>query len=168
MQCLSYLDNNTLLFGVLPAVHSLPSVTASLFGRSDGRRVLLSRFGGCSDAALWSEELLAEWRLSEFSKQRAEVEKRYTFADVNKAIIDKVVEPLKRGAASAQARGALGSRPRPAESRQQVPRPRHAAEEGGYTAAALPTVTSRYPTAARRLCTRSNSGYSATDVPDSA
>ena len=61
-QCVDYLDTNSLLFGLLPAVHSLAAVTAALTNGAYGRRALLVRYGAWSDAALWSAELLSEWR----------------------------------------------------------------------------------------------------------
>ena len=61
--CADYLDTNSLLYGLLPATHSLRSVTtAALAGSRYWRGVLLRRFGVWSDAALWSAELLNEWR----------------------------------------------------------------------------------------------------------
>ena len=77
-QCVSYLDTNSLLFGLLPAVHSLRAVSATLTGSSYGHRALVSRYGAWSDAKLWSAELLSEWRRHGFDKQRAEVRKRCT------------------------------------------------------------------------------------------
>ena len=73
LECFSFLDTNSLLFGLLPAVHSLPAITAAMFNSANGRCTLLSRFGAASDAALWSQQLLDKWRRECFKKQRAGV-----------------------------------------------------------------------------------------------
>ena len=70
LECLSFCDANSLLFGVLPAIRSLPAVSAALASSTVGRRVLLSRLGAVSDAALWSEQLLREWRREGFEQQK--------------------------------------------------------------------------------------------------
>ena len=75
--CVSYLDTNSLLFGLLPAMHSLSAVTAALADPAYARRVLLARFGAVSDCALWSEALLSEWRGTGFVQQRADISERY-------------------------------------------------------------------------------------------
>ena len=75
--CLAYLDTNSLLFGLLPALHSLPAVTAALTHSTYGRRVLLARYGAWSDTALWSAELLSEWRREGFEQQRGTLKERY-------------------------------------------------------------------------------------------
>ena len=71
----SYLDINSLLFGLLPAVHSLPSFTTAFNSDMYGRRVLLSRFGALCDAALWSTRLLDEWRCHKLRQDCAELSK---------------------------------------------------------------------------------------------
>ena len=67
-----YLDTNSLLFGLLPAVHSLAAFTAALTSSSYGRRVLVARYSTFSDAALWSNELLSALRDEGFNQQRVE------------------------------------------------------------------------------------------------
>ena len=71
--CVDYLDTNSLLFGLLPAVHSLPAITTALVSSACGRRALLSRYGAWSDATLWSAELLSEWRVSAVERGRLTV-----------------------------------------------------------------------------------------------
>lgn len=78
---MDYLDLNSLLFGVVPAMHALPSVTAALTSNTYGRRVLLSRYGAWNDAALWSAELLSKWQTEGFEQQRQEAAKWYEISD---------------------------------------------------------------------------------------
>ena len=77
LHCLSFLDTNSLLFGALPAVHSLRELATVVSSAAYGRRVMLERFGAVSDAALWSDELLAEWHCVSFQKHRAAARKWY-------------------------------------------------------------------------------------------
>ena len=69
----SYLDMNSILFGFIPAVHSLPSATIAFNDDTYGRPMLLSRYGALCDAALWEAELLCEWRLDKLSRDAAEL-----------------------------------------------------------------------------------------------
>ena len=96
LQCADYLDTNSLLYGLLPAVHSLPAAKAALTSSSYGRRVLLSRYGAWSDAALWSGELLSKWRQVAFHKQKAEVMNEYESFPLAEETIRKLCEQLDR------------------------------------------------------------------------
>ena len=75
--CVDYLDTNSVLFGLLPAAHSLPAVAAALSSSKYGRRVLVSRYGAWSDAGMWHAELLGEWRRDGFEQQKAEVKVKH-------------------------------------------------------------------------------------------
>ena len=99
LECLSFLDTNSLLYGALPAMHSLPAVTAKLNSSVIARRVLLSRFGAASDVELWSEQLLSEWRREGFDKKRAAVKQRYMYrwaAEKKKQAIATASEQVDR------------------------------------------------------------------------
>ena len=68
--CADFLDATSILHGLLPALYSLPSVSTSIDNSTYGRRVLLSRYGAYSDAALWSAELLSAWRRDSEQQQQ--------------------------------------------------------------------------------------------------
>ena len=78
----SYLDTNSLLFGLIPAAHSLPSLAKALNDGRYGRPMLLSRYGALCDAALWSAGLLGEWRLDKLRRDAAELEKQWESINV--------------------------------------------------------------------------------------
>ena len=81
-ECVDFLDVNSILYGLLPAAHSLPSVSAALTSNTYGRRALLSRYGAWSDVGLWSAELLSEWRRQrseQFGRQRAAPHEREVY-----------------------------------------------------------------------------------------
>ena len=90
--CMEYLDTNSLLFGALPALHSLPTVTAALTSNAYGRRVLMSRFGAWSDARLWSAELLTQWRTEGFERQREEVVDRHQYSSGAEKVVAALLE----------------------------------------------------------------------------
>ena len=77
--CADYLDTNSLLFGLLPAVHSLPSLATAFTSSACAHRVLVDRYGRWSDAGLWRCELLTKWRVDGFEQQRTYI-KRHTDA----------------------------------------------------------------------------------------
>ena len=94
--CASYLDTNSLLFGLLPALHSLPAVTTALMTSMNGRCILLSRFGASSDAALWSEQLLDKWRRVGFKQQRASVKPSWSAWDDSKKLKERTVKACEQ------------------------------------------------------------------------
>ena len=95
--CLDYLDTNSLLFGLLPAVHSLPRISAALTSSSYGRRVLLARYGAYSDVGLWDEAVLSEWRSEGFHVQKQDVMEKYDYdLKVADALCEQVDEAESR------------------------------------------------------------------------
>ena len=100
-QCVDYLDANSLLFGLLPAVHSLPAVTAAIANSTYGRRALISRYGACSDAALWSGALLMKWREEGFeqhvaSETKGRVARRVEGREASERVETELLEQVDR------------------------------------------------------------------------
>ena len=92
--CLDFLDTNSLLFGLLPALHAVPAVATALSG-AYSRRVLLSRYSAWCDCALWSEALLQRWRMVGFNKQRRRAVGNEGFPDAAEATA-RACEPINR------------------------------------------------------------------------
>ncbi len=92
--CLDYLDSNSVLFGLLPVVHSLPAVTAALSARKYWPRALLSRFGRWSDAALWTEEVLSAWRRHSLDQRKAEERDIHQYSDDREKIAEERIRQL--------------------------------------------------------------------------
>ena len=102
--CTDYLDTNSILFGLLPALHSLPTISAALSTEAYGRRVLLNRYGAWCDCELWSEALLRQWRSQGFGEQRQQLNQRYGWWPKGADIVARLGAEVDRADAAAHSR----------------------------------------------------------------